>query len=49
MQQREIMDMLAAGRPAADLARLFRVHRSTISRLVSKTPRLGAMSPRNVR
>ena len=27
--------MLAAGRSAADVARLFRVHRATISRVVS--------------
>jgi len=38
-QQREILDMLAAGRSAADLARLFRVHRATISRLVAKAQR----------
>ena len=38
-QQREILDMLAAGRPAAELARLFRVHRATISRLASKDQR----------
>jgi DNA invertase Pin-like site-specific DNA recombinase len=35
-QQREITEMLAAGRSAADLARLFRVHRATISRMMSK-------------
>jgi DNA invertase Pin-like site-specific DNA recombinase len=35
-QQREITEMLAAGRSAADLARLFRVHRATISRMITK-------------
>jgi len=39
-QQREILEMLAAGRPAADLARLFRVHRATISRLATKAQRI---------
>jgi plasmid maintenance system antidote protein VapI len=34
------MDMLAAGRSAADLARLFRVHPATISRLVAKTQQI---------
>ena len=29
----EILNMLAAGRPAAEVARLFQVHRATISRL----------------
>jgi DNA invertase Pin-like site-specific DNA recombinase len=32
-QQAEILSMLAAGRPAAEVARLFQVHRATISRL----------------
>lgn len=40
-QKREIMDMLAAGRSAADLARLFRVHPATISRLAAKTQQTG--------
>ena len=35
-QQREITEMLANGRSAADLARLFRVHRATISRMMTK-------------
>jgi DNA invertase Pin-like site-specific DNA recombinase len=35
-QQREITQMIAAGRSAADLARLFRVHRATISRMMAK-------------
>ena len=34
-QQAEVLAMLNAGRSAADLARLFRVHRATISRVVS--------------
>ena len=38
-QRREILEMLAAGRSAADLARLFRVHRATISRVVDKAAR----------
>ena len=32
-QRAEILGMLAAGRPAAEVARLFRVHRATIGRL----------------
>ena len=44
-QKREILDMLAVGRWAADLARLFRVHRATISRLVEKTARSPASNP----
>ena len=32
-QRTEILNMLAAGRPAAEVARLFQVHRATISRL----------------
>lgn len=34
-QQSEVLAMLAAGRSAADVARLFRVHRATIGRIVS--------------
>ncbi|WP_284255912.1 recombinase family protein [Acidocella aquatica] len=34
-QQAEVRAMLMAGRSAADVARLFRVHRATISRIVS--------------
>jgi len=34
-QKTEILGMLAAGRTAADVARLFRVHRATISRIAS--------------
>ena len=34
-QQPEVLTMLAAGRSAADVARLFRVHRATISRVAS--------------
>jgi len=32
-QRAEILSMLAAGRPAAEAARLFQVHRATITRL----------------
>ena len=32
-QRAEILSMLTAGRPAAEVARLFQVHRATISRL----------------
>jgi Helix-turn-helix domain len=32
-QRAEILNMLAAGRPAAEVARLFQVHRATISRI----------------
>ncbi|MCE2892645.1 MAG: recombinase family protein [Aquidulcibacter sp.] len=42
-QQREIMEMLAAGRSAADLARLFRVHRSTISRMIAQADDFDAL------
>ena len=35
-QQAEVLTMLKAGRSAADVARLFRIHRSTISRIASK-------------
>jgi len=48
-QQREIIDMLAAGRPAADLARLFRVHRATISRMASKAQRISITEAPDVR
>lgn len=34
-QQAEVLAMLTAGRSAADIARLFRVHRATISRIAS--------------
>ncbi|MDF3016435.1 MAG: resolvase [Thermomicrobiales bacterium] len=34
-QKTEILGMLAAGRSGADVARLFRVHRATISRIAS--------------
>ena len=47
-QKREILGMLAAGRSAADLARLFRVHRATISRLVEKTARRSPSNPDDV-
>ena len=47
-QKREILDMLAAGRSAADLARLFRVHRATIGRLVEKTARISPSNPDDV-
>lgn len=36
-QQAEVLAMLNAGRSAADIARLFRVHRATISRVASST------------
>ena len=35
-QRSEIIAMLAAGKSAADIARLFRVHRATIGRVVAK-------------
>jgi DNA invertase Pin-like site-specific DNA recombinase len=35
-QKREIVEMLAAGRTAADLARLFKVHRATIGRMAAR-------------
>lgn len=47
-QQREILDMLNAGRSAADLARLFRVHRATISRLAAKARRRDSVELINV-
>lgn len=34
-QQAEVLAMLSSGRSAADIARLFRVHRTTISRIAS--------------
>ena len=34
-QKTEILAMLAAGRSGADVARIFRVHRATISRIAS--------------
>ena len=34
-QQTEVITMLTAGRSTADIARLFRVHRATISRIVN--------------
>lgn len=34
-QQTEVLTMLTAGRSAADVARLFRVHRATISRIAN--------------
>lgn len=48
-QQKEIVDMLAAGRSGADLARLFRVHRATISRLASKAHSADIAEKANVR
>ena len=36
-QQAEVRAMLTAGRSAADIARLFRVHRATISRIASNS------------
>lgn len=48
-QQREIINMLNDGRSAADLARLFRVHRATISRLATKAQRLDSVAPADVR
>jgi DNA invertase Pin-like site-specific DNA recombinase len=48
-QQQEIMDMLSVGRSAADLARLFRVHRATISRLASKAHRADIAAKPDVR
>jgi DNA invertase Pin-like site-specific DNA recombinase len=41
-QRTEILDMLAAGRSGADVARIFRVHRATIGRIAAEaraTPR----------
>ncbi|WP_280938092.1 helix-turn-helix domain-containing protein [Sinorhizobium sp. Sb3] len=35
-QRSEIIAMLTAGRSAVDIARLFRVHRATISRIVAQ-------------
>ena len=34
-QKREAIGMVEAGRPAADIARIFRVHRATITRLTA--------------
>lgn len=48
-QQREIIDMLSAGRSAADLARLFRVHRATIGRFVAKARRMDNQESRKIR
>ncbi len=45
-QKAEIIEMLAAGRSAADLARLFRVHRATISRMSTKV--LGGENGQNL-
>jgi DNA invertase Pin-like site-specific DNA recombinase len=36
-QTAEILDMLGAGRSAAELARLFQVHRSTIGRIAAQS------------
>jgi DNA invertase Pin-like site-specific DNA recombinase len=41
-QRAEILGMLAAGRPAAEVARLFQVHRATISRLSAAVPHAAA-------
>jgi DNA invertase Pin-like site-specific DNA recombinase len=35
-QRSEVLDRLAAGRTAAEVARIFRVHRATISRLAAQ-------------
>jgi hypothetical protein len=35
-QRTEILDMLAAGRSGADVARIFRVHRATIGRIAAE-------------
>jgi DNA invertase Pin-like site-specific DNA recombinase len=35
-QKNEILDMLAAGRTGADIARIFRVHRATIGRIAAE-------------
>lgn len=43
-QKIEVKAMLDAGRSAADIARLFRVHRATISRVVAQD-RTGASNP----
>lgn len=40
-QKDEVLAMLAAGRSAADVARLFRVHRATIGRIVSSVAAAG--------
>jgi DNA invertase Pin-like site-specific DNA recombinase len=41
-QKAEILDMLASGRrTAADIARLFRVHRATISRVAAAARTVG--------
>ena len=36
-QRAEILAMLAAGRAGADIARIFRVHRATVSRIAAET------------
>ena len=41
-QRTEILSMLAAGRPAAEVARLFQAHRATISRLNAASRQTGA-------
>jgi DNA invertase Pin-like site-specific DNA recombinase len=35
-QRSEVLDTLAAGRTAAEVVRIFRVHRATISRLAAQ-------------
>ena len=47
-QRREILGMLAAGRSAADVARLFRVHRATISRIVAEARSHDSPQAKNV-
>jgi len=42
-QRAEVLSMLAAGRPAAEVARLFQVHRATISRLNAASRQTGAV------
>ena len=44
-QHAEILSMLAAGRPAAEVARLFQVHRATISRLNAASRHGGLSQP----
>ena len=41
-QRAEIVAMLAAGRPGAEIARIFRVHRATISRIAAEARALSA-------
>jgi DNA invertase Pin-like site-specific DNA recombinase len=41
-QRAEIFAMLAAGRPGAEIARIFRVHRATISRIAAEARALSA-------